>query len=57
MGPELFKEFTAEYQREVNRLRAVRDGDRARRNDELARVERQIRAVIEAIKDGLRTPA
>ena len=57
MGPELFKEFTAEYQREVNRLRAARDGDRARRNDELAQVERQIRAVIEAIKDGLRTPA
>ena len=38
-------------------MRAARDGDRARRNDELAQVERQIRAVIEAIKDGLRTPA
>ncbi len=34
----------------------LRDGDYARRTEELDRIERQIRAVIEAIKDGLRTP-
>ena len=56
MDPELVKEFAAEYHREVNRLNAAREGDHARWNDELVRVERQIRAVIEAIKDGLRTP-
>jgi site-specific DNA recombinase len=56
MQPELVKEFAAEYHRELNRLNAGRDADRLRRNEELGRVERQIRAVIEAIKDGLRTP-
>ena len=34
----------------------AREGDYERRKEELDRVERQIRAVIEAIKDGLRTP-
>jgi site-specific DNA recombinase len=57
MDPELVKEFAAEYHREVNRLSAVRDGDHARWTDELVRVERQIGAIIEAIKDGLRTPS
>jgi site-specific DNA recombinase len=57
MDPELVKEFAAEYHREVNRLNAVRDGDHARWTDELVRVERQIGAIIEAIKDGLRTPS
>jgi site-specific DNA recombinase len=56
MTPELAKEFAAEYHRELNRLNAAREGDYERRKEELDRVERQIRAVIEAIKDGLRTP-
>ena len=34
----------------------AREGDHERRKEELDRVERQIRAVIDAIKDGLRTP-
>ena len=55
MSPELVKEFAAEYHRELNRLNAARDGDYARRKQELDRVERQIRAIIDAIKDGLRT--
>jgi hypothetical protein len=56
MTPELAKEFAAEYHRELNRLNAGREGDHERQKEELDRVERQIRAVIEAIKDGLRTP-
>jgi len=55
MQPELVKEFVAEYHRELNRLNATRDGAHAQRKDELARVERQIRAIIDAIKDGMRT--
>jgi site-specific DNA recombinase len=57
MDPELVKEFAAEYHREVNRLNAAREGEHARWDDELVRIERQIRAVIEAIKEGLRTPS
>jgi len=34
----------------------AREGDYERRKEELDRAERQIRAVIDAIKDGLRTP-
>ncbi len=51
MTPELVKEFAAEYHRELNRLNAAREGDYERRNEELDRVERQIRAVIDTIKD------
>jgi site-specific DNA recombinase len=57
MAPELAREFAAEYHREVNRLNALRQGDHERRMHELATVERQIVAIIDAIKDGLRTPS
>ncbi len=56
MQPELVKEFAAEYHRELNRLNATREGAYAQHKEELARVDRQIRAIIEAIKEGLRTP-
>jgi site-specific DNA recombinase len=55
MEPELVKEFVAEYHRELNRLNAGRDHDIARKRQDLEHVERQIRAIIDAIKDGLRT--
>ena len=57
MHPDLVKEFVAEYHRELNRLSAQHEQTHARQKDELVRVERQIRAIVEAIKDGLRTPA
>jgi site-specific DNA recombinase len=57
MTPELAREFAAEYQREVTRLNALREGDHVRRTQELVKVERQIVAIIDAIKDGLRTPS
>jgi site-specific DNA recombinase len=56
MTPELAREFAAEYHRELNRLNAAREGAHKQQTEELDRVERQIWAVIEAIKDGLRTP-
>jgi site-specific DNA recombinase len=56
MHPDLVREFVAEYHRELNRLNTTREDACARHKDALARVERQIHAVIEAIKDGLRTP-
>ena len=55
MQPELVNEFIAEYHRELNRLNAGREGDHAQHKSELARVDRQICAIIEAIKDGMRT--
>jgi DNA invertase Pin-like site-specific DNA recombinase len=55
MEPELVQEFVAEYHRELNRLNATRGAEHRQQKDELARVERQIRSIIEAIKDGLRT--
>ncbi len=56
MHPDLVKAFAAEYHRELNRLNALRDDALARGKADLARVDRQIRAIIDAIKDGLRTP-
>jgi hypothetical protein len=55
MDPELVAEFAAEYHRELNRLNAAREDRFAQQKEELARVERQIRAIIEAVKEGLRT--
>ena len=48
MNPELFKEFAEAFTREVNRLRA---GERARYDsarDELVRVERRLKAIVDA---------
>ena len=56
MHPDLVKEFIAEYHREINRANAEHQAAREGHKDELARVDRQIRAIIEAIKEGLRTP-
>jgi site-specific DNA recombinase len=57
MHPDLTKEFIAEYHRELNRRNAVRDSERELHATELARIDRQIRAIIEAIKDGMRSAA
>jgi site-specific DNA recombinase len=56
MDPDLAREFCAEYHRELNRLSAARQADHDLRRGELNKIDRQIRCVIEAIKDGLRTP-
>jgi site-specific DNA recombinase len=43
--------------RELNRLSAQAGQASAQQRDELAGIDRQIRAIVEAIKDGMRTPA
>jgi DNA invertase Pin-like site-specific DNA recombinase len=57
MHPDLVKEFIAEYHRELNRMNARTEETHSRQKDELARIQRQIQAIVEAIKDGMRTPA
>ncbi|MBM3570377.1 MAG: hypothetical protein FJX46_16675, partial [Alphaproteobacteria bacterium] len=57
MDPALFKQFVAEYARETNRILAAAEADTSGKRSDLAKTERQITAIIEAIKDGLRTPA
>jgi site-specific DNA recombinase len=56
MDPALAREFAAEYHRELNRLNSGREQEHTLRRGELARVERQIRSIIDAIKEGIRTP-
>ena len=56
MHPDLVKEFAAEYHRELNRLNASLEQAHAGKADEAARIDRQIYALVEAIKDGMRTP-
>jgi len=57
MHPDLVKEFIAEYHRELNRMNARTEETYSRQKGELARIQRQILAIVEAIKDGMRTPA
>ncbi len=53
MRPELVREFIAEFHREIARLTASADLGRMQKKDELAHVNRDIRALIDAIKSGL----
>jgi hypothetical protein len=53
MEPELFKAFCDEFTREVNRLRIERRTDQDAWRSELTKVEKQIRGIIAAIKDGM----
>ena len=56
MSPALFKEFCEEYTREINRLRMEASSGLAAKRAELERAERGIRKIIDAIKEGYRTP-
>ena len=56
MHPDLVKEFIAEYYREFNRLAATRDAERQGAKRQLAKVEREIGEMIDAIKSGIRSP-
>ena len=56
LAPELLEEFTREYVAELNRLNRERDAGRAKAEADLAKVTRQVRSIIEAIKEGIRTP-
>ena len=53
MEPELFREFCAEYVREINRVRGDQNARRDRLRSELTQVERRLRRIVEAIADGV----
>ena len=53
MQPDCVKEFVAEYHRELNRLAATQDAQRAQLEAELARTRRSLHQLIEAIKAGV----
>ena len=57
MEPALFKEFCDEFTREVNRLRMEGSASLEANRAELPKVARQIRGIINAIKDGLYQPS
>jgi site-specific DNA recombinase len=57
LQPELIHEFVTTYQQEYNRLRREQSNEQAAAHAELARVERQIRNIVEAVKAGLFSPA
>jgi site-specific DNA recombinase len=57
LQPELIQEFVTAYQQEYNRLRRQQANEQAAAHAELAKVERQIRNIIEAVKDGLFMPS
>src|SRR5690349_10484989 len=53
MRPELVREFVAEYHRQLSQLTATASAERIRQEPELARTERELRAIIDAIKSGI----
>jgi site-specific DNA recombinase len=53
MDPELFREFCAEYVREINRVRGDENARRERLRAELTQVKRRLRRIVEAIADGV----
>jgi site-specific DNA recombinase len=57
LQPELIHEFVATYRQEYNRLQRAHSNEHAAAHAELARVERQIRNIVEAVKAGLFAPA
>jgi hypothetical protein len=57
MHPDLVKAFIAEYHTELNRLMAESERTSELWCTELNQVARQIRAIIDAIKEGIRTPS
>lgn len=57
MEPELFREFCAEFTKEVNRLRIERGADLEIARRELDKISRQISQIIEAITDGMYHPS
>jgi site-specific DNA recombinase len=56
LHPDLIREFVEGYSREFNRLRREQSMAQAVSRNELAKVERQIRSMIEAVKDGFYVP-
>lgn len=55
MAPELVEEFTREYHAELNRMNAGREAAYTASREELAQIDRKIRAIMSVIEDGLVT--
>jgi site-specific DNA recombinase len=53
LDPELFREFCAEFTRELNRQRGDQTGRRERLAAELRQIERRLRRIVDAITGGL----
>ncbi len=53
MDPDLFKEFADEFYREVNRLRMAETARYAAARDELARIDRRLKKIVDAIAEGV----
>jgi site-specific DNA recombinase len=53
MRKDLFEEFCEEFTREMNRLRMERRAGAAKVERELAKVDRELRRLVQAIKDGV----
>jgi site-specific DNA recombinase len=53
LHPDLIEEFVGEYQREFNRLQSDVGRVQAAQQKELGKIDRQIKRIVEAIKDGL----
>ncbi|MDQ7264204.1 recombinase family protein, partial [Paracoccus sp. PS-1] len=52
MEPDLFKEFCAEFTKEVNRLRMERGADLTAMREELPRIDRELSKLLAALKAG-----
>ena len=52
MRKDLFAEFCGEFTREMNRLRMERHADAAKAERQLAKIDRELRKLVQAIKDG-----
>jgi hypothetical protein len=53
MDPKLFRDFCAEFTREINRQRGDQAGRRERLAAELRQIERRLRRMVEAIAEGV----
>ena len=53
MQPECVKEFVTEFHREMNQLWAGQDCQRKKTEDELVKVKRDLKRIVQAIKDGV----
>jgi site-specific DNA recombinase len=53
MDPELFRDFCAEFAREINRQRGDQAGRREQLAAEMRQIDRRLRRIIDAITEGL----
>ena len=53
MDPDLFREFCAEYLRELNKLRGDESARRSGLETEVVKVERRLKRILEAIAEGV----